>query len=429
VAGASADPNATAGPFEGYVDADTSDWLSGWVWDRQRPNEPIAIEVYVDGRRAATAVADLYRPDLEAAGKGDGRHAFRIPLPPLLADGGAHGVEVRAAESGASLPRSGSAPPAAVPAGGGLEAWGRSHAGARYHSRFGGLWTDLANAPDVIRGKRALGWISEAEAEALRRWVEDGFVVLEQAVPPEALDRLDRDVEDIWNGTSHAPCFVATSEGGTPTLERAGPRFKDERTRLLDLHAHLDSARNVVFAAPIVRFLTLVFERPALAFQSLYFRWGSRQAVHQDTAFVKVSSPLEFAASWIALEDVRPGSGALEYFVGSHRLEDHVFPDGRRWLPDRASEQPYLDALTRRSEERGLRKQRFLARRGDVLIWSADLAHGGAADVAEGVTRKSIVTHYCPLGCAPVYSGQGPKRAPVRYADGASYTWDDRGIV
>lgn len=73
VAGTDADPKRAAGVLEGYVDADAGDWLSGWVWDRRRPNEAIAIEVYVDGRRAAAATADLYRPDLEAAGKGNGR--------------------------------------------------------------------------------------------------------------------------------------------------------------------------------------------------------------------------------------------------------------------------------------------------------------------------------------------------------------------
>jgi ectoine hydroxylase-related dioxygenase (phytanoyl-CoA dioxygenase family) len=53
-------------------------------------------------------------------------------------------------------------------------------------------------------------------------------------------------------------------------------------------------------------------ERPALAFQSLYFRWGSRQDIHQDTVFVKVSSPMEMVASWVALEDIQTDSGELD---------------------------------------------------------------------------------------------------------------------
>ena len=42
------------------------------------------------------------------------------------------------------------------------------------------------------------------------------------------------------------------------------PIHKTVRGKLLDLHAHLDSAREVAFAEPIVDFLSILFERPAL---------------------------------------------------------------------------------------------------------------------------------------------------------------------
>lgn len=90
-----------------------------------------------------------------------------------------------------------------------------------------------------------------------------------------------------------------------------------------------------------------MFERPAVGFQSLYFRWGSQQAVHQDTAFVKVSSPMEFAASWIALEDIKSGSGELEYYIGSHRLDDYCFTgDLNRCRSNRKSVRPAYQDFT-----------------------------------------------------------------------------------
>jgi hypothetical protein len=82
----------------------------------------------------------------------------------------------------------------------------------------------------------------------------------------------------------------------------------------------------------------------------------------------------------------------------------------------------YVDSLHTRSQARGLERQRFRPKKGDVLIWSADLAHGGSRYVSKGVTRKSLVTHYCPAACEPVYSGDGV--APPRHAFGnaAFYT-------
>jgi hypothetical protein len=49
----------------------------------------------------------------------------------------------------------------------------------------------------------------------------------------------------------------------------------------------------------IRRFLGLLFERPPLAFQSLLFRWGSEQEMHQDAAYVVLRSPMELVGCWI----------------------------------------------------------------------------------------------------------------------------------
>ena len=56
-----------------------------------------------------------------------------------------------------------------------------------------------------------------------------------------------------------------------------------------------------------------------------------------------------------------------------------------------------------RSEAAGLPLQTFLPRKGDALIWASDLVHGGST-MQNNNTRKSIVTHYCPLEVAPKFS-------------------------
>lgn len=54
-----------------------------------------------DGHVIAEALADLARPDLVQAGRGDGRHGFRLRLPPSLLDGEARTVDVLAIAGGA----------------------------------------------------------------------------------------------------------------------------------------------------------------------------------------------------------------------------------------------------------------------------------------------------------------------------------------
>ena len=86
---------------------------------------------------------------------------------------------------------------------------------------------------------------------------------------------------------------------------------------------------------------------------------GIGQPIHKDTAYVVVSSPMEFAASWIALEDIQPNSGALEYYEGSHRGEEYLFDGKHKSMPEGYSEQRYLDSLHEQAREMGLARKQF----------------------------------------------------------------------
>jgi ectoine hydroxylase-related dioxygenase (phytanoyl-CoA dioxygenase family) len=180
-------------------------------------------------------------------------------------------------------------------------------------------------------------------------------------------------------------------------------RKKD--AKLLDLHHVSDAIQAIVFAEPIQHFLEILFERPALAFQSLGFYYGTQQPTHQDCAFVRVNSPLEFVASWIALEDITPGSGELEYYPGSHRLPHYFFGGRYLWFKgDEPQAYQFFEHLRASAERANLSKKRFIAKKGDVLIWSASLMHGGSPVENVQLTRKSLVSHYCPADLQPMFA-------------------------
>ena len=45
----------------------------------------------------------------------------------------------------------------------------------------------------------------------------------------------------------------------------------------------------------------------------------------------------------------------------------------------------------------------FRPRKGDVLIWNADLVHGGGMERHPALMQKSFVCNYCPIGIRPFY--------------------------
>lgn len=68
-------------PLEGCLDAVSEGKVFGWVWDRERPQDRMAVELWQGEATVATGVADLRRADLAGSGMGDGAYAFEIALP------------------------------------------------------------------------------------------------------------------------------------------------------------------------------------------------------------------------------------------------------------------------------------------------------------------------------------------------------------
>jgi hypothetical protein len=66
--------------YEGYIDAVDNHQISGWIYDDARRDEALTVEILVGERVIGTVRADGFRADLVAAGKGNGRHAFRYAL-------------------------------------------------------------------------------------------------------------------------------------------------------------------------------------------------------------------------------------------------------------------------------------------------------------------------------------------------------------
>ena len=77
--------------------------IRGWAVDSARADEPVLLEVLVDGVRLVDAVADLARPDLHAAGVTGAPCGFAIDIAHALDDGAEHHVAVRCARTSAGL--------------------------------------------------------------------------------------------------------------------------------------------------------------------------------------------------------------------------------------------------------------------------------------------------------------------------------------
>jgi glycosyltransferase involved in cell wall biosynthesis len=93
------------GPLRGYVEIADRQIIVGWALLESHPNVPVRLEVLDNDVVIAEVLAKQYRYDLEAAGIGNGRHAFHLQLPQPLDPCVGHEIVVRRTADGRELER------------------------------------------------------------------------------------------------------------------------------------------------------------------------------------------------------------------------------------------------------------------------------------------------------------------------------------
>jgi ectoine hydroxylase-related dioxygenase (phytanoyl-CoA dioxygenase family) len=287
-----------------------------------------------------------------------------------------------------------------------------------YYSRFGGLWIDQTQQASVAARLDRIE--NPGLRAAMQQFIRDGYVVIPSAVSPAMIDAYLAEYE-LAADQPEALQIEVPMEGGRQAFSRA--KSLKPGAKVLDTAMLMPHGQHLSFAPSITTFLQVLFESKALAFQTLHFEVGSTQAIHQDTAYVVVDrSPLALAASWIALEDIQAGTGELIFHPGGHRVAEHLYNNGlsKHWNPQRdgqADHDAHLQYLREVPSRAGLKTALFRPRKGDALIWHADLPHGGGPITNPG-TRRSLVSHYCPIGQDPYYMQFLPpdarRKVPVR---------------
>ncbi|MEO6596403.1 MAG: LON peptidase substrate-binding domain-containing protein [Planctomycetota bacterium] len=262
-------------------------------------------------------------------------------------------------------------------------------------------WPFEAGAEQRLRADVASQRLASTEAFDIRHLAEKGFVTWPRLIEPELIDALLADIRSIPKYPGH---FVTTNHRNSQPFCYSEADF-DAYESVFDPYVNFESVRAVCFHPKITRFLELVFDAPPLAFQQLLFQRSNGHPLHQDTAYVWVDKPMQMLATWIALEDVVQGRGELTYFEGSHRIPHFLFGDGSKrfnYLSDKPG--PVAQHIKEQVAAKGCKKHDFLAKKGDVFVWAADLVHGSNKRTRPEVeTRRSCVTHYCPMTTRPFW--------------------------
>lgn len=157
------------------------------------------------------------------------------------------------------------------------------------------------------------------------------------------------------------------------------------------------NVREIACNQTVLDLLTKLYGRRAFPFQTLNFAMGTQQHYHSDSVHFS-SVPERFMVGvWVALEDIGPEQGPLVYYPGSHKWPILYFDQlgiGLGHKRSKPAQEFYHHAWAAYVEANGVEPEYFHAKKGQALIWAANLLHGGMTHTDHTKTRWSQVTHY-----------------------------------
>lgn len=206
---------------------------------------------------------------------------------------------------------------------------------------------------------------------------ENGYLILKNYLSSETVDNINSEIDRLL-------------KDGTIQFRYAG--------KLMFVIHHSEILKKIGTDPKLLEFLSVLMDGDAKLFQSINFINGSQQKTHSDSIHMTTYPLGGLLGVWIALEDVDESNGALHYIPKSHKLPYFLNSDydneGSFLKIGKKSYKAYEEFLEGKVKELGLKKEVFRAKKGDLLIWHANILHGGEPHVDKSRTRKSLVYHY-----------------------------------
>ena len=238
-------------------------------------------------------------------------------------------------------------------------------------------WLDVGNSKELALHHPAFSTFSAQLQEKIKNWSDNGFILLEGFFADNIVSSINEEIDRIIENNFIKP----THDNKLPFANRISSVIK-----------------NITCTPELINILNFILGKEVVPFQTLNFVKGSNQRAHSDSIHM-TTYPLGYLiAVWIALEDTNESNGPLFYYRGSHKLPyllNNDFNETSTTLKlGRKDYTDYEDVIEEIIQKNHLEKEVFLAKKGDVFIWHANLIHGGSPIIDHSLTRKSMVIHY-----------------------------------
>ncbi len=235
-------------------------------------------------------------------------------------------------------------------------------------------WVESPFFEEILKSKD----LSVEQKKLATEYHENGFIVLQGLFA----DPLIQEVKSEMENKGYNPDFKM--------------RTDRDSVRIQDLWLYSDSVKSMACNKQVLETLKMLYDKEPIPFQTLNFKRGSQQRAHSDTIHFSSIPAKYMCGVWVALEDINEENGAVYYYPKSQNLPEYNFAHFKKEPNDTSYKNypEYEDFIEKILDANGFERKPFYAKKGDVLIWSSNIIHGGSPLLNPNSTRYSQVTHY-----------------------------------
>ena len=240
-------------------------------------------------------------------------------------------------------------------------------------------WLDRESSNDKLHAHDFFTEIHGNDQQSLLDWSVNGYAILRNYIDLKQIDSINNEIEKVISS-------------------KAVPWKYPHSRRLMNVIHENNNIRELLRNDHLASTLEMLLGKKAELFQSINFIDGSQQKAHADSIHM-TTFPLGYLIGvWIALEDVGPDQGPLFFYPGSHKLDyvlsEEIDAGDNYLLLGKNAYNKYEAAIDELIKRNNFPKVEFHAKKGDVLLWHANLLHGGSKIINPELTRKSMVLHF-----------------------------------
>jgi ectoine hydroxylase-related dioxygenase (phytanoyl-CoA dioxygenase family) len=213
---------------------------------------------------------------------------------------------------------------------------------------------------------------------------EHGYVIF-NINDGELIDLVNSDVERIIRDESYKTNSAIYSYNNYP--------------RIVESYKFSENCKKLALHNSIYTRLKFFYSSEPKAFSTINFLHSTQQPLHSDFVHFGTIPPRMLVGAWVALEDINPDSGPLQVVPESHKLELFDYdsmnlPRPKNLNSVKLNYQFYEQYILKVIQDKALKAVTPTLKKGDCILWEANMLHGSPVCNNSSITRKSQVTHW-----------------------------------